>query len=62
MYRGKISQEIFGSGHCALRKSHPRYLSFPGFTAMTVDIEKFRGKIQHSKRPDMGVKKIMQSD
>ena len=42
-------------------KSHPRYLSFPGFTAMTLDVEKFRRRIPHSKRPETRVEKIMQA-
>ena len=62
MYRGKISPEIFESGHCALRKSHPRYLSFPGFIAMTLDVERFCRKIPHSKRPDIRDEKLCSLD
>ena len=56
-----ISSEICEFSKCIEGQSHPRYLSFPGFTAMTLDVEEFRRRIPHSKRPETRVEKIMQS-
>ena len=61
MHTETISFEIYEFSPCIERKSHPRYLSFPGLTAMMLDVQKFRRNIPHGKRPEIRVEKIMQS-